>query len=59
MADSTWQQKIDRFYEQDFDDDDPQGSLTKMRMLLSERPEGHPEALFELAGVHDALVSCF
>lgn len=51
----TWQQKIDRFYEQDFDDDDPQGSITKMRTLLSERAADDPEVLFELAGVHDAL----
>ncbi|BBE22205.1 hypothetical protein MN0502_10880 [Arthrobacter sp. MN05-02] len=55
MTDITWQQRIDCFYEQDFDDDDPQGSLTRMRILLSEKPEGDPEALFELAGVHDAL----
>ncbi len=55
MADSAWQQKIDRFYELDFDDDDPRGSIAKMRDLLSERPEGDAEALFELAGVHDAL----
>lgn len=55
MADSAWQQNIDRFYEQDFDDDDPRGSIEKMHNLLSERPEGDAEALFELAGVHDAL----
>ncbi|MBG6218256.1 tetratricopeptide (TPR) repeat protein [Arthrobacter sp. CAN_A6] len=55
MAGMTWHQRIDRFYEQDFDDDDPHGSITRMRDLLSDRPEGDAEALFELAGVHDAL----
>ncbi len=54
MADSAWQKKIDRFYEQDFDDDDPHGSIARMRDLLSDRQEGDAEALFELAGVHDA-----
>lgn len=55
MTDGAWQQKIERFYDQDFNDDDPQGSLARMRELISERPEGDAEALFELAGVHDAL----
>ncbi|WP_155849838.1 tetratricopeptide repeat protein [Arthrobacter sp. H41] len=55
MTDIAWQQRIDRFYEQEFDDANPQGSITKMRSLLSERTEGDPEALFELGGVHDAL----
>lgn len=55
MADTAWQQKVDRFYEQDFDDDDPQGSIARMLELLSERPEGDAESLFELAGVYDAL----
>ncbi|MCU1634316.1 MAG: hypothetical protein JWM61_2968 [Micrococcaceae bacterium] len=52
---TAWQQKVDRFYEQDFDDDDPQGSIVRMRELLSERPEGDAESLFELAGVYDSL----
>ncbi|MFJ6002806.1 tetratricopeptide repeat protein [Arthrobacter sp. NPDC092385] len=55
MTDTAWHQAVDRYYEQDFDDDDPQGSIARMRDLLSARPEGDPEALFELAGVHDAL----
>jgi tetratricopeptide (TPR) repeat protein len=55
MADPAWQQRIVRFYEQDFDDDDPQGSIARMRELLSERSAGDAEALFELAGVYDAL----
>ncbi|WP_223263013.1 tetratricopeptide repeat protein [Arthrobacter sp. NamB2] len=55
MTDTAWQQKIDRFYEQDFDDDDPLGSIAKMGELLAERPEDDAKALFELAGVHDAL----
>lgn len=55
MTDGAWQQKIDRFYEQEFDVADPLGSIAKMRALLSKRAEGNAEALFELAGVHDAL----
>lgn len=55
MTNGAWQQRLDRFYEQDFNDDDPHGSLEKMRGLISERPEGDAEAMFELAGVHDAL----
>ena len=55
MTDTAWQQKIDRFYEQEFDEEDPHGSLARMRNLLSKRPVGDAEALFELGGVHDAL----
>lgn len=55
MDDALWQEKIDRFYEQEFDDDDPSGSIARMRHLVSERPEEDPRALFELAGAHDAL----
>ena len=55
MIDTTWQQRVESFYEQEFDEDDPQGSIHRMRRLTSERPEGDAEALFELAGVHDAL----
>jgi hypothetical protein len=55
MTEETWRRRIDRFYEQDFDDTDPDGSISAMRRLISERPEGDSEALFELAGVHDAL----
>ncbi|WP_104165693.1 tetratricopeptide repeat protein [Arthrobacter sp. SX1312] len=55
MADAAWHQAIDRFYEQEFDDADPQGSIARMRDLVSVRPEGDAEALFELGGVHDAL----
>lgn len=55
MTDATWEQKVAVFYEQEFDDDDPHGSITRMRDFISGRPEGDAEALFELAGVHDAL----
>jgi hypothetical protein len=55
MTDAAWEQRIDLFYEREFDDTDPDGSLAKMRDLISERPDGDAEALFELAGVHDAL----
>lgn len=55
MTDAAWQQKIDCFYELEFNDEDPQGSISKMKALISERPDGDAEAIFELAGVHDAL----
>ncbi|MFD1845828.1 tetratricopeptide repeat protein [Arthrobacter flavus] len=55
MTDASWDQRIGAFYEQEFDDDDPNGSIAKMRDLMSGRPDGDAEALFELAGVHDAL----
>lgn len=55
MTDASWEQTIGAFYEQEFDDDDPNGSIAKMRDLISGRPDGDAEALFELAGVHDAL----
>ncbi|WGW12201.1 tetratricopeptide repeat protein [Saxibacter everestensis] len=55
MIDATWDQKIDYFYEHEFDESDPQGSIKRMRVLASERPEGDAAALFEWGGVHDAL----
>ncbi|WP_434993802.1 tetratricopeptide repeat protein [Arthrobacter sp. Ld5] len=55
MADAAWHREIDRFYEQEFDDADPEGAIGRMRELVSARPEDDAEALFELGGVHDAL----
>lgn len=55
MTDATWDRKIDRFYEQEFDESDPGGSIQKMQALVAERPEGDAAALFELGGVHDSL----
>lgn len=55
MTDVTWEQKIKRFYEREFDEADPQGSIAKMRDLIAERPDGDAEALLELGGVHDSL----
>lgn len=55
MTDAAWTRSIDSFYEREFDDADPGGSIVRMRELTAERPEGDAEALFELAGVHDAL----
>ncbi|MFB0834257.1 tetratricopeptide repeat protein [Arthrobacter halodurans] len=55
MTDATWDQKIDRFYEHEFDESDPRGSIKKMQVLASERPEGDAAALFEMGGVHDSL----
>lgn len=51
----SWNQKVDDFYEHEFDKSDPESAIRKMRVLASERPEGDAAALFELGGVHDAL----
>ncbi len=55
MAELTWNEKIDRFYEQEFDESDPEGSIARMVALISERPTDDAAAFFELGGVHDAL----
>lgn len=55
VIDKTWDQKIDYFYEHQFDESDPHGAIGGMQALASERPEGDAAALFELGGVHDAL----
>ena len=55
MTDAAWTLRIEHFYEREFDDADPQGSVARMRELIAGRPEGDAEALFELAGVHDSL----
>lgn len=55
MRDATWERKISRFYEDQFDEADPQGSIANMRDLIAERPHGDAEALLELGGVHDSL----
>lgn len=55
MTDGAWDRKIDDFYQHEFDASDPRGSIERMRVLASERRHGDAAALFELAGVHDAL----
>lgn len=55
VIDASWDRKIDYFYEHEFDESDPHGSIRRMRALTSERPAGDAAALFELGGVHDAL----
>lgn len=55
MSDAAWEEKIHRFYEEQFDEADPQGSIAKMRDVVAERPHGDAEALLELGGVHDSL----
>jgi len=55
VIDGAWDQKIDSFYENEFDESDPRGAIAKMRSLASERPADDAAALFELGGIHDAL----
>lgn len=55
MNSADWDQRIDAFYADEFDESDPVGAITRMRELVGERPDGDAAALFELAGVHDAL----
>lgn len=55
MSDSSWDQKIDEFYANEFDESHPAAAIARMRELAGERPPGDAAALFELGGVHDAL----
>lgn len=55
MSTSAWDQKIDAFYANEFDESDPEATLARMRALVDERPHGDAAALFELGGVHDSL----
>jgi tetratricopeptide (TPR) repeat protein len=50
----SWDQRIARFWEL-ADDDRPDAVLAGMEAIVSERPEGDPEALYEWASVHDFL----
>lgn len=50
-----WDQKIDDFYANSFDESDPEAAISRMRELAEERPPGDAAALFELGGVHDSL----
>jgi hypothetical protein len=55
MTDSDdWQARVDAFWAE-FDGDDVEGCLNRMRALVEERPAGDPEALAEWGGVHDSL----
>lgn len=55
MSDSTWDQKIDEFYANEFNEEDPKAAVARMRELAVERPPGDSAALFELGGVHDSM----
>lgn len=55
MSDTTWDQKIDEFYENEFNESHPAAAIARMRELTGERPPGDAAALFELGGVHDSL----
>lgn len=55
MDEQTWEQRIGTYWEQEFDDTRPEESRARMRDLVAVRPDGDAAALFEYAGVHDAL----
>ena len=55
MHDASWDQKIDDFYANEFDEAAPDAAIARMRELADERPSGDAAALFELGGVHDSL----
>ncbi len=55
MSEDRWDQDIDAYWEHDFDDTDPEGSIALMRELASRRADDDGPALFERASVHDAL----
>ena len=46
MIDTAWDQRIDDFYEHDFNESDPQNATAKMRSLVAERPSRDAAALF-------------
>lgn len=50
----TWDERIDAFWAR-ADDAQPGATLSAMRALVAERPEGDPDAVFEWASVHDFL----
>lgn len=51
---ATWNERIDNFWSE-ANRDQPEAALAAMRLLMSERPAGDSEALFEWASVHDFL----
>lgn len=55
VSDTAWDQKIDDFYANEFDESDPKTAIARMRELAGELPPGDAAALFELGGVHDSL----
>ena len=55
MDGSTWDQMIDEFYANQFDESDPEAPIARMRELAGQRPPGDAAALFELGGPHDSL----
>ena len=50
----TWDERVDAFWA-GADDTQPEATLSAMRVLVDERPEGDPDAVFEWASVHDFL----
>ena len=52
---ADWDQRINDFYEHDFDESDPQNAISRMRSLVADRPAGDAAAMFEMGGVYDSL----
>jgi len=48
-------QRINDFYEHDFDESDPQNAISRMGSLVADRPAGDAAAMFEMGGVYDSL----
>lgn len=55
MIDADWDQRINDFYEHDFDESDPQNAISRMGSLVADRPAGDAAAMFEMGGVYDSL----
>ena len=55
VIDADWDQRINDFYEHDFDESDPQNAISRMRSLVADRPAGDAAAMFEMGGVYDSL----
>ncbi len=55
MNEESWNQRINDFYSNEFNEQDPEASIARMRELSSMRAPGDAAALFELGGVHDSL----
>lgn len=53
MSDSDWDAMIDAFYAEQFDEADAEGSVARMRELVSAHPG--PLADYEIGGVYDSL----
>ena len=56
MEASRWDATIEAFYDSEFDESDPGGTVTRIRAFLANAPaEAAALVSFELAGVYDSL----